>query len=143
VANIEKQSFEIVLINIGKGNELPASIESTYCASRLEVTKLVGGQDMDSKGNGKENFLFQMVRALESGLSNPIVSYFHLQVCDFGLSRFKGNTFLSSRSAAGTVTQKIILQNIHKSNFYIVLFIDCLEMFQIKGTRLMIDFEKL
>lgn len=25
------------------------------------------------------------------------------QVCDFGLSRLKGNTFLSSRSAAGTV----------------------------------------
>lgn len=26
------------------------------------------------------------------------------QVCDFGLSRFKANTFLSSKSVAGTVS---------------------------------------
>lgn len=28
----------------------------------------------------------------------------HIQVCDFGLSRMKHNTFLSSRSTAGTVS---------------------------------------
>lgn len=29
---------------------------------------------------------------------------FLAQVCDFGLSRFKANTFLSSKSVAGTVS---------------------------------------
>lgn len=28
---------------------------------------------------------------------------FHVQVCDFGLSRFKANTFIPSKSVAGTV----------------------------------------
>lgn len=29
---------------------------------------------------------------------------FHVQVCDFGLSRFKANTFIPSKSVAGTVS---------------------------------------
>ena len=38
-------------------------------------------------------------------MSFPFVCFvWSIQVCDFGLSRFKANTFLSSKSAAGTVS---------------------------------------
>lgn len=33
-----------------------------------------------------------------------MISLVFIQVCDFGLSRLKANTFLSSKSAAGTVS---------------------------------------
>lgn len=32
---------------------------------------------------------------------------YHVQVCDFGLSRFKANTFISSKSVAGTVSLSV------------------------------------
>jgi hypothetical protein len=48
-------------------------------------------------------------------------SQIYAQVCDFGLSRFKANTFLSSKSVAGTVSllnsSMCIIDDIH----YLVL----------------------
>lgn len=42
--------------------------------------------------------------------SNVYICYFSfIQVCDFGLSRLKHNTFLSSKSTAGTVRIRKIM----------------------------------
>lgn len=52
--------------------------------------------------------VFYMILLAILVLSKP----FFLQVCDFGLSRLKHNTFLSSKSTAGTVR---IWENLYRS----------------------------
>jgi len=47
--------------------------------------------------------------------------FFYAQVCDFGLSRFKANTFIPSKSVAGTV--KIHPRVSHSAN--LIISISC------------------
>ncbi|KAG5557071.1 hypothetical protein RHGRI_007358 [Rhododendron griersonianum] len=68
---------KLVVSMTGQGNELPSSAQTPHRPSRFEVSQSFGGQQIYCK----------------------VVVF---QVCDFGLSRSKANTFLSSKTAAGT-----------------------------------------